>query len=195
MSHWIVVFAMLHGCNDPEQAEEVVRLKARVHELDERVATLEKRLGEHYEGHELQIRNGAREEMRDQREAEQRVQDRRKSIDGKISELGDGLYSVELSLFEDVDGLGREMRAIPHRGPDSQLDGFRVSGIRLGSTFERLGLRNGDIVHSVGDHELGSMQQAMEAYQALTSEEQDEIVVKITRRGQAKELRYRPMGP
>ena len=40
-------------------------------------------------------------------------------------------------------------RAVPHRGPDGELDGVRLSGIRREGPGDALGLKNGDVVHTL----------------------------------------------
>ena len=79
-------------------------------------------------------------------------------------------------------------RAIPHRGPDGQIDGYRLSGIRRNSLGEKLGIRNGDIVHAVNGQALTSMQGAMSAYTSLQNE--SSFSFEVTRRGQKMKLDY-----
>ncbi|MCO4748198.1 MAG: hypothetical protein KC912_25615, partial [Proteobacteria bacterium] len=85
--------------------------------------------------------------------------------DDNISKDGDNSYTVERDLVDkylaDLDALGRMGRAIPHRGPDGQIDGYRLSGIRRNSLGEKLGIRNGDIIHAANGQALTSMQGAM----------------------------------
>jgi predicted RNase H-like nuclease (RuvC/YqgF family) len=40
------------------------------------------------------------------------------------------------------------LRAIPHKGQDGTVDGLRLSAIRRESIFEKLGFKNGDVVHA-----------------------------------------------
>ena len=87
-----------------------------------------------------------------------------------------------------LDAISRMGRAIPHRGPDGQIDGYRLSGIRRNSLGEKLGIRNGDIVHSVNGQPLTSVQGAMAAYQTLQNEAN--FSFQVTRRGQKMTLEY-----
>jgi type II secretory pathway component PulC len=79
-------------------------------------------------------------------------------------------------------------RAIPHRGPDGELDGYRLSGIRRNSVLSQLGIRNGDVIHAVNGHSLSSVQDAMGAYQGLQSE--SGFAFDVTRRGQKMNMEY-----
>ena len=109
-----------------------------------------------------------------------------------ISKDGENSYTVDRSLIDkylaDLDSLGRMGRAIPHRGPDGQIDGYRLSGIRRNSLGEKLGIRNGDIVHAVNGQALTSMQGAMSAYTSLQNE--SSFSFEVTRRGQKMKLDY-----
>ncbi|TNE85435.1 MAG: hypothetical protein EP330_25460 [Deltaproteobacteria bacterium] len=112
--------------------------------------------------------------------------------DDQISKDGENQFTVDKDLVDrylsDLDALGRMGRAIPHRGPDGQIDGYRLSGIRRNSLGEKLGIRNGDIVHAVNGQGLTSMQGAMSAYSSLQSE--SNFSFEVTRRGQKMTLQY-----
>ena len=45
---------------------------------------------------------------------------------------------------------GRIGRRFLHRDPDGGFDGVRLSGIRDGDAWDRMGARNGDLLHAVG---------------------------------------------
>jgi general secretion pathway protein C len=79
-------------------------------------------------------------------------------------------------------------RALLHRGPDGQFDGYRLSAIRRNTLADKLGIKNGDVIHSVNGKSLNSMSAAMDAYQTLTSE--NEFSFEVTRRGEKLSLGY-----
>lgn len=112
--------------------------------------------------------------------------------DNGIDQLGDNSFAVDREVVEkylgDLDGLARLGRAIPHRGADGEIDGYRLSGIRRRTIGEQLGIKNGDIVHAVNGYPLTSMQGAMSAYTSLQSE--SGFKFEITRRGQQMTLEY-----
>lgn len=114
------------------------------------------------------------------------------SEDDQVSKDGENSYTVDRELVDkylaDMDALSRMGRAIPHRGPDGQIDGYRLSGIRRGSVGEKLGIRNGDIVHAVNGQELTSVQSAMGAYGSLQND--SNFSFEVTRRGQKMSLKY-----
>jgi len=53
---------------------------------------------------------------------------------------------LRASFSEDLWTVGR---ALEHTGPDDRVDGVRLSGLRRGGFGEAIGLKNGDIVHTV----------------------------------------------
>ena len=114
------------------------------------------------------------------------------SDDDGVQEVSEGKYIVSRETLDkymnDMDSLSRMGRALLHRGPDGAYDGYRMSAIRRNSIADKLGIKNGDIVHSVNGMPLNSMSGAMNALQALQSEA--EFGFEITRRGQKQSLSY-----
>jgi len=83
--------------------------------------------------------------------------------------------------------LGGQIRAEPHQGPDGNIDGYRLSGIEPGSIWDQIGVKNGDIVHSVNGKELTSMSEVMAAY---TFQSAKSFTFEVTRDGQRQTMRY-----
>jgi type II secretion system protein C len=112
--------------------------------------------------------------------------------DEGIEKVSETSFVVDRDVVDrylgDLDSLARMGRAIPHRGPDGEIDGYRLSGIRRRTVGEKLGIKNGDIVHAVNGHPLTSMQGAMSAYTSLQSEASFNF--EVTRRGQKMTLEY-----
>jgi len=111
---------------------------------------------------------------------------------GGIEKSGDNKFVVDEDTFnkalENPEKLANSIRAVPHSGTDGNVDGFRLSGVRRSSLFNKLGIRNGDVVHTVNGHELTSMQTAMEAYNSLQSERN--FSFEITRRNKRQTFEY-----
>lgn len=99
---------------------------------------------------------------------------------------GDG-FRVDAARLN-PDEVSRALRLVPHRGPDGESDGFRLSGIRRGSLPESCGFKNGDIVHSVNNKPLTSMSSAMDAYNSLADAKSFNF--EITRRNQRQTFDY-----
>jgi general secretion pathway protein C len=112
--------------------------------------------------------------------------------EGGVSSDGDNKFTVEQSLLDEVlanpEALATQIRAVPHKGADGNIDGYRLSGIRKGSVFEQLGVKNGDIIHSVNGKDLTNVSNAMDAYSSLQSEKA--FTFDITRKNQRQTMQY-----
>jgi general secretion pathway protein C len=91
-------------------------------------------------------------------------------------------------ILENPEALYTQIRAVPHKGPDGQVDGYRLSGIRRKSVFHQLGIKNGDIVHGVNGKSLNSMSAAMDAFNGLQNDKN--FSFDITRRNNKKTFEY-----
>jgi general secretion pathway protein C len=100
-------------------------------------------------------------------------------------EVSKDLFDKYLSDPESIAGLGR---ALLHRGPDGEYDGYRLSAIRRNTIADQLGIKNGDIIKSVNGQPLNSMQAAMGAYTTMRT--QSSFCFQISRRGSPQELCY-----
>ena len=93
------------------------------------------------------------------------------------------------SSFENLNDLLSQARVQPNL-KDGIADGFRITGIKSGSIFRRMGLRNGDIIRSVNGSMISSMDEAMAIYNDLKSGNSG-VSLEIERRGQIRTLNYR----
>jgi general secretion pathway protein C len=111
---------------------------------------------------------------------------------GGVTDLGGGRYQVDPSVLEsalgNVEMLATQMRVVPHKGTDGQVDGYRVSSIKKNSLFSKLGIQNGDVVHGVNGQPLTSAEGALATYQALKSERS--FSFEISRKNQRQTLQY-----
>lgn len=109
-----------------------------------------------------------------------------------VAKADDNKFTVERSLIDQYlanpEALAGQVRVTPHKGSDGAIDGYRLSGIRRGSPFEQLGIKNGDIIHSVNGKALTSTSDAMNAYQSLQNE--SSFSFEITRRSKRQTMDY-----
>jgi len=179
-----MLLTLLLACAHPEAEadhERVLQALSMAHEADDDVDTMRDEIG---------LLRQEIDELRQEVSA-LRLEALRSQVDasgedgGTAATLclpaGSSRYALPAGPLS-IDAISRTGRALLHRGPDGEFDGFRVSAIRRGSLADSCGLKNGDIVHEVGGHALDSMESAMAAYQLLASE--SEIAVQITRRGE-----------
>lgn len=112
--------------------------------------------------------------------------------DDDIKKVGDNKFVVEQELvdklLENPEKLYSQVRVVPHKGSDGEIDGYRMSGIRRKSFFSRLGIKNGDIVHAVNGKPLTSMSAAMDAYNSM--QESKDFSFDLTRRNKKQTFEY-----
>lgn len=94
-------------------------------------------------------------------------------------ELGDALANLPKLLSQ--------ARAVPYFRNGKSI-GMRLFAIRRGSLYEKLGLKNGDIILAVNDNSVSDPTQALKLFEQLKSERS--IGVKVERNGQSKDLSY-----
>ncbi|MFT5582671.1 MAG: general secretion pathway protein C [Cognaticolwellia sp.] len=87
-----------------------------------------------------------------------------------------------------VETLATKMRVVPHKGADGAVDGYRLSAIRRGSLFDKLGIKNGDVVHGVNSMPLTDTDGAFQAFQTLQTE--SAFTFEVTRRNQRQTFEY-----
>jgi type II secretion system protein C len=112
--------------------------------------------------------------------------------EGEVEKLAENKYAIDRALLDkyigDIESISRMGRALLHRGPDGDFDGYRLSAIRRNTLADQLGIKNGDVVHSVNGQALNSVQGAMSAYQGMMSD--SSFTFEITRRGQRVTMEY-----
>jgi general secretion pathway protein C len=112
--------------------------------------------------------------------------------EGGIERLADNKFQVDRSVIDEamgnVEALALQIKATPHKDASGNVDGFRLSAVRSTSLFGKLGIKNGDIIHSVNGTPLTSSEGAMAAYGALKSS--STFYFEITRRNQRMTMEY-----
>jgi general secretion pathway protein C len=114
------------------------------------------------------------------------------SSDGGVTKTGDNSFQVDSSVIADAmnnfEALAGQLRVVPHKDSSGAVDGYRLSAIRRGSLFDKLGIKNGDIVHAVNGTPLTSTEGALATYQTLKNERT--FSFDITRRNQRQTMQY-----
>jgi general secretion pathway protein C len=100
-------------------------------------------------------------------------------IDVAQSDLDEALANLPVLLTQ--------ARTVPYF-TNGKRDGLRLFAIRAGSFYEKIGLKNGDILKTVNDNELNDPANALQIFEKLKSERN--IAVKVNRNRQDLTLRY-----
>jgi general secretion pathway protein C len=115
-----------------------------------------------------------------------------KPADEHIQLVGENQYVIDRSevdsALENMSQLFTQVRAVPHF-EGGKATGFRLFAIRQDSLFDKIGLKNGDIIQSINGQELSDPSRAM----AMLTELRDmhELTVQALRNKQSITLGYR----
>jgi len=121
-----------------------------------------------------------------QDEAAAKLADRRKGLglDGRIQRLSETYYKIERSAITDALGnmndLFTHARMVPNFVEDEsgrRTDGFRVLTVKPGGAFEKLGIRNGDIIKKINGAPMDNIEKGFELLQQLRFERRFEIEI------------------
>ncbi len=108
-----------------------------------------------------------------------------------IQNVGENEFTVARtevdSALENMGQLFTQIRAVPHF-EGGQSVGFRLFAIRRGSLFDRIGLKNGDIIRTINGSEMNDPSKAVALLQELRNA--GNLEVGIIRNQQQQDLRY-----
>jgi len=109
-----------------------------------------------------------------------------------VEKAGETKFTIDQETFDKIlenpDKLAGQIRAVPHTDANGKVDGYRLSGIRRSSLFRKLGIKNGDVVHSVNGNDLTTMSSALSAFESLQNERNFNF--EVTSRKQKKTYEY-----
>jgi len=110
---------------------------------------------------------------------------------GGIEKRSDTEFSIDRAevdkSMENMNQLFTQVRAVPHF-QDGKAAGFRLFAIKQDSVFEKIGLKNGDIITRINGNELTDPARAMSLIQELRNE--GRITVDVNRNRQPTTLSY-----
>lgn len=86
-------------------------------------------------------------------------------------------------ILADPNSFSRHGIALLHRDAEGEYDGYRLSAVRRGGIANRLGIKNGDILHSVNGQPLHSLDHVKRVYETIGPQTKT-LEVRLTRRGE-----------
>jgi general secretion pathway protein C len=116
-------------------------------------------------------------------------------IDNRIRKISDTEYSIERSAItdalSDLNTLFTQMRLVPNfvgEGDERTVDGFRVFRIKPNSIFQKLGVRNGDIILNINGVKMDNPEKGFELLQQLRYENNFSLLLR--RNDEEMEINY-----
>lgn len=115
----------------------------------------------------------------------------RAPTDEHVRAVSDTEYEIDRSevdsALENMSQLFTQIRAVPHFDSGKSV-GFRVFAIRQGSLFDKIGLKNGDVLQKINGQELSDPGRALALLQDLRNE--TALSVELLRNRQQQTLSY-----
>jgi type II secretory pathway component PulC len=120
---------------------------------------------------------------------------RQKLVDDNIQQIGDNFYKIQKSAIEKTLGNLNEVmtqaRMIPNMvqdGSGQKMDGFKIFNIKSGSIYQKLGMRDGDVIRKINNAPMDNVEKGLELLQALRYEKKFDI--DILRGSQPVQMNY-----
>jgi type II secretory pathway component PulC len=112
-------------------------------------------------------------------------------LDDAIKKISDYHYSIEPAfvdeMLENPTEYAKGARIVPSV-KNGKANGFKLYAIRPSSVYSKLGLHNGDTIHSLNDLDIATPDKALEAYSKVKGASR--VRLEVTRRGKAVTLTY-----
>ncbi len=112
-------------------------------------------------------------------------------VDEGVNKVSDNEYEIDKDvvdkILENPMSVARGARIVPSI-KNGKANGFKLYAIRPRSVYAKIGLMNGDTIHSINGFELTSPDKALEVYTKLRSA--SSLSVNATRRGKPISLSY-----
>jgi len=113
-------------------------------------------------------------------------------VDESVNKVDDSTFEIDRKLVDKITSnpalAARGARVVPSI-KNGKTVGFKLYAIRPSSVFAKIGLMNGDTLHSINSFELTSLDKGLEIYTKVR--EANNLSVNITRRGKPISLSYR----
>jgi general secretion pathway protein C len=108
-----------------------------------------------------------------------------------VRQDGENRYAVERAAIErelaDPAALARQARIMTNYR-DGEAHGLRLVGVTPNSVFSQLGIRSGDVIHSINGTTLNNQRQAMDLLDSMRRE--NRVVIEVERRGSRQKYEY-----
>ncbi len=108
----------------------------------------------------------------------------------QVAMLGENKIVMDKRFFEsqksNMNDLLTNIRAVPNVAPDGSINGFQVFEIVKDSLYDKIGLKNMDVIQRVNGQPLTSMQGGLDLFNALKND--NHFVIDLTHNSQNKTL-------
>jgi len=93
---------------------------------------------------------------------------------GGVWKVSEGHIIMDKRFLEkqlaSVNDLMTQVRAVPHMNKDKVMQGFKVFQIKKDSVFQKVGLKNRDVIQRINGQKLDSVEKGLDLFAALRDE-------------------------
>jgi type II secretory pathway component PulC len=115
----------------------------------------------------------------------------RQAVNQGVRKVGPNKYEIDRSLVQQFISntamAGRDAAIYPHT-KNGKPDGFRLGRVRPGGIFAKLGMRSGDVLNSVNNMSITTLDKALEMFTKLQGA--NHMTIGLTRYGRPQSLDY-----
>ncbi|MBA2664204.1 MAG: PDZ domain-containing protein [Bradymonadaceae bacterium] len=108
-----------------------------------------------------------------------------------VQQVSENKYTVNRAAIDqelsNPEALARQARIMPNY-KDGEKAGLRLVGISPNSVYSQLGIRSGDVIHSVNGVPLDNQRKAMEMLEQMRREKN--VTIEVERRGKKEKIEY-----
>ncbi len=112
------------------------------------------------------------------------------SLQNAIRKIGEDQVIVDRryldSQLKNMNKLMVDIRAVPSMDGDGRMNGFKVFQIKKGSIYDRLGIKNKDVIQQINGQPLDSAQKGLDLFMALKNESR--FIIDIMRNSKKQTL-------
>jgi len=119
-----------------------------------------------------------------------KVSKRRRSKSNGVRAISAGSVAIERKYFrsqlKDMSKLLVQVRAVPNKSKDGSINGFKLFQIHKGSIYEKIGLKNQDIIKRVNGQDINSAEKGLALFSSIKNDSR--FVVDLERNNSNKTL-------
>ncbi|MBI5179339.1 MAG: hypothetical protein HZA04_08810 [Nitrospinae bacterium] len=109
----------------------------------------------------------------------------------QVAMLNEGQYLMDRRFFEsqkaNMNDMMTQIRAIPNMAPDGSINGFQLFEIVKDSMYDRIGLKNQDVLQRVNGQPLNSVETGLDLFNALKND--NHFVLDVVRNKERKTIK------
>lgn len=105
-----------------------------------------------------------------------RKSSKRSAMNSGVMKVGSGKMVMDKRYLEkqlaDMNSLMTQVRVVPQKAEDGRMEGFKLFQINRGSVYDKIGLKNNDVIQRVNGQPLDSVESGLDLFYALKNETQ-----------------------